>query len=328
MNNIAEEIKAKLTKTIIIGLPGVGKSTLSDELARIAKEKTGVEIEAVSSDIRFRNARTDRNNPVVQKFMQDHNIPESDFPLLIKTNEFIKKYGEPTFRDLESDIILDMLSKGEFDGQIPNLGGKAMLHPKTAAAFKAKGYKIIYLKTDLRIVAAHVTKDFEAMIDGATITRSNINGPILDDLKKEFPDIATESPMSFVSRRIADTCKSVRSNDLQKAFSIQAKKKADFQKKRHLERIKERNRKALEIITKLYIDRNPLYEQVADASIFITGRIKEDIALLCSVIGIENLSENVKDNRVYTNAIYSKNKGNAHANSKPRLKQSLKSGRV
>ena len=304
MDSIAEEIKAKITKTIIIGLPGVGKSTLSDELARIAKEKTGVEIKAVSSDIKFRNARTDRNNPVVKKFMQDHNIPESDFPLLIKTNEFIKKYGEPTFRDLESDVILDMLAKGEFDGQIPSLGGKAMLHPKTAAAFKAKGYKVVYIKTDLSKIVTHITKDFEAMLDGKIITRSNINGPILDDLKNEFPDIATESPMSFVSKRIADVRKYV-SKGLQKAPSIQAKKKADS-RNRYLERIEKRDRKASEIMTKLYIDRNSLYEQVADISVFITGRLKEDIAMLCHVIGTENLLAN---------------------NSKSHLKQPLDNGR-
>ncbi len=327
MDSTAQEIKDKLTKTIIIGLPGVGKSTLSDELARIAKEKTGVEIKAVSSDIKFHNIRTDRNNPVVQKFMQDHNIPESDFPLLIKTNEFIKKYGDPVFRDLESDVILDMLAKGEFDGQIPNLGGKAMLHPKTAAAFKEKGYKVVYIKTDLRIIAAHITKDFEALLDGAMITRTPINGPILETLKEKFPDIATKTPATFVSERTAGIVDAVQSNDLSKAFPIQARKKADFQKKRYLERIKERDRKALAVITKRHIDGDPLYEQVADVSIFITGKLKDDIATLCSVIGIENLSANVRENEAYTNAIRSEDQGNASANNKPYFKRPFENDR-
>lgn len=103
--------------------------------------------------------------------MKENNIPDEDFPLLIKTNDFIAKYGEPLFRDLESAVVANMLERGEFDGKIPNLGGKAMLHEKTATAFKQKGYQVVYLQADLPTIADHIVKDFEAMLDGATITR-------------------------------------------------------------------------------------------------------------------------------------------------------------
>ena len=188
-----------LTKTVLIGLPGVGKSALSNELCRIVKQETGFVLENVSSDLRLREVRKDVNNPVVRKFMQEHNIPPEDFPLLIQTNNFMHKYGEQTFRDLESDVIVDMLERGEFEGKIPNLGGKAMLHEKTARAFKQKGYKIIYLKMTVKEIAEHIVQDFEAANDGATITRSNINGPISDALRQSDPEYADVSPSKCFS---------------------------------------------------------------------------------------------------------------------------------
>ena len=294
----------KLTKTILIGLPAVGKTTLSDELSRLAKDKTGTQIETASSDLKFRAVRRDKNHPVTKKFMKEHNIPDSDFPLLIKTNDFIKKYGEPTFRDLESAVILDMLEHGEFDGKIPNLGGKAMLHPKTAEAFKKRGYRVVYLKADLKTIASHITKDFEAMLDGATITRSPTNGPIMEDLKEKFPNIAEKSPSQFMLERIEKMRKNLKASN-----PVQAIRKAELQRQKeaeqYKERIKERDRKALEVITKRHIDGDPLYESVADKSVFLTGEMKDDIALLCQAIGIENLSANAKENDIYTNSIRS-----------------------
>lgn len=303
MENLPQDA-LKLTKTLLIGLPAVGKTTLSDELSRLAKEKTGAEIEAVSSDLKFRAVRKDKEHPVIKKFMKDYRIPDADFPLLIKTNDFIKKYGEPLFRDLESAVILDMLEKGEFDGKVPNLGGKAMLHPKTAAAFKEKGYEVVYLKADLKTIAAHITKDFESMLDGATITRSPVNGPIMEDLEEKFPNIAEKSPSQFMLERIAKMRKNLRS-----ANPVQAIRKADGKRSKeaeqYKERIKERDRKALEVITKRHIDGDPLYEKVADKSVFLTGEMKDDIALLCQAIGIEDLSAKAKENDIYTNSIRS-----------------------
>ena len=294
----------KLTKTILVGLPAVGKTTLSDELSRLAKEQTSIELETVSSDLKFRAVRKDKEHPVIKKFMKDYRIPDADFPLLIKTNDFIKKYGEAIFRDLESAVILDMLEKGEFDGKVPNLGGKAMLHPKTAAAFKEKGYDVIYLKADLKTIASHITKDFEAMLDGATITRSPTNGPIMEDLKEKFPNIADKSPTAFVLERIEKMRKNLKS-----AHPVEAIRKAENQRLKeaetYKERIKERDRKALEVITKRHIEGDPLYEKVADKSVFLSGEMKDDIALLCKTIGIEDLSKNANDNDIYTNSIRS-----------------------
>lgn len=43
-NNQANEVRQKLTKTILVGLPAVGKTTLSKEIARLAEEKNRREI--------------------------------------------------------------------------------------------------------------------------------------------------------------------------------------------------------------------------------------------------------------------------------------------
>ena len=290
----------KITKMILIGLPAVGKTTLSDELCRLVKEQTGVEIETVSSDLKFRTVRKDKNHPVTQKFMKDYGIPAEDFPLLIKTNDFIKKYGEPVFRDLESAVILDMLENGEFDSKMPNLGGKAMLHPNTAAAFKEKGYQVVYLKSDLKIIAQHITKDFEAMLDGAIITRSPTNGPIMESLKEKFPSIAEKSPSTFMKERI-EKARSALTFQSFKKLKIQRLKEAYLYK----ERIKERDRKALEIITKRHMDADHLYEAVADKSIYLSGEMKDDIALLCKAVGIKPLLQGAKENDIYTNSIRS-----------------------
>lgn len=272
-----------LTKTVLIGLPGVGKSTLSDELCKIAKEDVNVELESVSSDLRLRDVRRDPNHPVVKKFMKEHHIPDSDFPLLIKTNDFIKKYGEQTFRDLESDVVIDMLNRGEFEGKIPNLGGKAMLHKKTAEAFKKKGYHVIYLKTSVRKNTEHIIQDFEALNDGAVITRSNINGPILGALKKSDPKYADVSPKKLILSRISKMQKMLKSDNPTKAI-----KKAELSRQKELyryeQRIKLRNSKAFEVMSKFDKERDVLYQEVADYVLTRTSDIHHDALEILSTI--------------------------------------------
>lgn len=290
-----------LTKTILVGLPAVGKSTLSDEFCRIIEKHTGVKIVSVSSDLKFRAVRKDPNHHVIKKFMKEYKIPESDFHLLIKTNDFVKKYGEKIFRDLESAIIIDMLENGEFDGKIPNLGGKAMIHPKTAKAFKDKGYNVIYLKADVKTIANHITRDFEAMLDGATITRSPINIPIKEELRQKHPKLADKSPVSFFRERWG---KIIDSPDVLKELTktrIQRKK----DEYRYVERIKTRDRKALEIITNRHVDADPMYKAVADKTVLLSGQLDNDVKLLLKEMGISDISVNVEEKDMYTNSIRS-----------------------
>ena len=83
-----------LTKTILSGLPGVGKSFLTNELCKKIFEDTGITLESVSSDDRFRETRRNPKHPVIISFMKEYNIPQEDFPLLIKTTEFMKKISQ------------------------------------------------------------------------------------------------------------------------------------------------------------------------------------------------------------------------------------------
>ena len=231
----------------------------------------------------LREVRKDVNNPVVRKFMQEHNIPPEDFPLLIQTNNFMHKYGEQTFRDLESDVIVDMLERGEFEGKIPNLGGKAMLHEKTARAFKQKGYKIIYLKMTVKEIAKHIVQDFEATNDGATITRSNINGPISDALRQSDPEYADVSPSKFVLNRISKMQKTIKADSLSTAI-----KKAMLSRQRKLyryeQRLKLRDDIAFEVMSRFDTERGTLYQKVADQTLNRTSDIHQDALAILSLI--------------------------------------------
>ena len=292
----------KLIKTILVGLPATGKTTLSNELYRLVEEKFGVEMESVSSDLKFRAVRKNPNHPVVKNFMKNYNIPTSDFPLLIKTNDFIEKYGEPTFRDLESNVVIDMLENGEFDGKIPDLGGKTMLHPKTAEAFKKRGYTTIYLKSSLKLIAEHITRDFEAMNDGATITRTPINAPIMKTLKRKFPDIAEQSPKSYFEKRRDK----YRRFLLDKKYFARAVIKMRKERLRYEDRLKERDSKAFEVISKRYFKDNPLYENVADVTVYLTDNLKDNVKLLCSALGVDCLSAGVQKREASLDLFYQK----------------------
>ena len=97
----------------------------------------------------------------------------------------MEKYTEKTFRDFESAVIVDLLSKGAFNGKVPDLGGKALLHPETAAAFKEQGYKSIYIKPEKEsVLLSHIMKDFNRWLTG-TKGRSNINRPIEQSWRRE-----------------------------------------------------------------------------------------------------------------------------------------------
>ena len=62
--------------------------------------------------------------------------------------EYFERYGEPAFRDLESDVVLDILE--DFDG-IFSLGGGAPMTPSTQhalASYIDHGGRVVYLDAD------------------------------------------------------------------------------------------------------------------------------------------------------------------------------------
>lgn len=176
----------KLCKTVIIGLPGIGKTTMTDYLAGQYTEMSGKTLGTISTDKEMRAYIADRNNPLTDEFLTGRNIPAQEGRRLLETPAvFMEKYTEETFRDFESAVIVDLLSKGAFKGKVPDLGGKAFLHPKTAAAFKEQGYKSIYIKPEKEsVLLSHIMKDFNRWLTG-TKGRSNINRPIEQSWRRE-----------------------------------------------------------------------------------------------------------------------------------------------
>ena len=271
-----------ITKTILSGLPGVGKSFFTGKLCEKFFEDTGISLECVSSDDRSREVRKDPHHPVTTNFMKTHKIPQEDFPLLIKTSAFMKKYGEPCFRDLESDIIVHMLENGEFSGKIASLGGKAVLHPRTAEALKKYGYNIIYLRNDVNIISKYISSDFERALDGTPITRSNINDKILNDVSAATtPDIAKKSAPSFIRDRL----KKMKNKILNKNTHSPVEKR---ELRTFFDRIKARDASSKKIMTDMYNERNELYENAASTVIELSGNIEKDMTDLIKNIKSSN----------------------------------------
>ena len=103
---------------VIIGMMGAGKTRVGKDVARMM------------------------NLP----FADADNEIEHDVGMRIP--EYFEKYGEPEFRELESDVVLDMLE--DFDG-IFSLGGGAPMTPSIQeglARYVASGGKVVYLMAD------------------------------------------------------------------------------------------------------------------------------------------------------------------------------------
>lgn len=84
----------KLCKTVIIGLPGIGKTTMTDYLAGQYTEMSGKTLETVSTDKEMRAYIADRNNPLTDKFLTDRRPQHSDTgraPLVGNTGGFYGK---------------------------------------------------------------------------------------------------------------------------------------------------------------------------------------------------------------------------------------------
>lgn len=75
----------KLCKTVVIGLPGIGKTTLTNYLADQYAETSGKKLETVSTDQEMRKYIADKDNPLTDKFLASRNIPVKEGRDLLKT---------------------------------------------------------------------------------------------------------------------------------------------------------------------------------------------------------------------------------------------------
>ncbi len=268
----------KLCKTVIIGLPGIGKTTMTDYLAGQYTEMSGKTLGTISTDKEMRAYIADRNNPLTDEFLTGRNIPAQEGRRLLETPAvFMEKYTEETFRDFESAVIVDLLSKGAFKGKVPDLGGKAFLHPKTAAAFKEQGYKSIYIKPEKEsVLLSHIMKDFNRWLTG-TKGRSNINRPIEQSWRREQQRVVLGN--GWAVRKPAE--KTEFKTDGLRLHTELCKKSLAAGNKKAAET-------AAAIMRQMYRDRNPKYEQAATDIVFLSGSLKKDAEKIKAVIMAEN----------------------------------------
>lgn len=252
--------KELLTKTILIGMPAVGKTALTgylcDEFEKSAKSR----IDLISTDAEIKKVGKDPENKLLQDFIASRGLSKQDIPLI--AYNIIEKYGESVFRDFESAVIIDLLNKGEFNNKMVNLGGKAILHPQTSKALKEAGYNCIYLKADSKILLPHVMKDYYAWLGGKEITRSNVNMPIKEAENRQVKQYVSEIKAGKYFSN--------------KEYGAVFKQTRRLLKKMRKETNRARDLTARTIIAKMLYERDAKYALSATATVFVEGDLKKD----------------------------------------------------
>ena len=112
----------------LIGMPGCGKSTIGRQLARLRQSS-------------FVDA--------------DHEIERR---LGISIREFFAREGEAAFRDLESDVLRELIDSSQGTGRVIATGGGAVLRPANRHALRA-GAIVVYLKAHPDDLARRLSRD-------------------------------------------------------------------------------------------------------------------------------------------------------------------------
>ena len=129
---IIAALEKSIENIVLIGMPGCGKSTLG----RLLAEQTG------------------------KKFVDMDEVIEKKAGISIP--EIFKKYGEKHFRDMESEVAVEL---GKEKGQVIATGGGVVLKPENMRALSQNG-RIIFLQRPIEALATNgrpLSKDMDTL---------------------------------------------------------------------------------------------------------------------------------------------------------------------
>jgi shikimate kinase len=81
--------------------------------------------------------------------------------------EIFEQDGEAAFRDLETEVVLDLAGRAE---HVIALGGGAVLREQNRAAIKAGGHRVIYLRCDPAELHRRIHADTETAANRPNLT--------------------------------------------------------------------------------------------------------------------------------------------------------------
>ena len=171
LENIIAEIERKFENIVFVGMPGAGKTTISELLSKRMK------MENIDTDDEF----TKENS--------------------ISPEEYINKFGENAFRDAETITVVKSAS---IKGVIIATGGGSILRPGNRRALMQSGI-IVYLKRSidkLETKGRPLSTSLERLGELYTI-----RGPIYEsmaDIIVEVDDKTPKQVMAEVEEKIAD----------------------------------------------------------------------------------------------------------------------------
>ena len=153
-------------RAVIIGMMGAGKTRVGKEVAHMLR-------------LPFADADVEIEREVGMK------IPS-----------YFEEYGEPAFREVEADLIADMLE--DFDG-IFSLGGGAPMTPSTQhalASYIDHGGRVVYLDADPAEAMEHIDRFYRIFhsyrfVGDSIVIRLNAQLPAqwVEHLERDFSDL-------------------------------------------------------------------------------------------------------------------------------------------
>jgi shikimate kinase len=134
-----------MTKFVLIGLPGAGKTTILTEHVKLLN-KQGVKANLIITD--------DLINKRIKEILPETSNAANPSQI------FINIYGIEKLCDLEASLLINIINSSQENDWL-DLGGRAPLLPGVAEALKAKGIILILLDAKHETILERLRKDGE-----------------------------------------------------------------------------------------------------------------------------------------------------------------------